>query len=204
MSIYTSQGTIRIRCDIDTNSITTLYFVPENDYSIKHRNDNYAVFVSQSCDCKTQSWKNALIRKYDPDKGNGVEIHVARTNFMYVISSAAVHQSKVEVEVETRTKLEKMAERKISEIAKKIAETRDGDAKKEAMEQVMNTMLMEVAKGKISEIAEKVAEEVAEAEDENAKKKAVQVMKAELQKLVEVANKSKQYFELISITIPAK
>ena len=180
MSIYTSQGTIRIRCD--TNSITTLYFVPESDYSIKYRNDRYAVFVPQSCDCKTQSWKNALIRKYDPDKGNGVEIHCdpgkgngVKTDCMYVISSSAMHQNKVVVEVEMKTKLEKMAE------------------------------MAEMAKSKIPEVVEKVVKEIANNNKEDAKKKAAeQVMNEELQKLVDVANESEQRFDLIGITIPAQ
>ena len=188
-------------------SITTLYFVPESDYSIKYRNDRYAVFVPQSCDCKTQSWKNALIRKYDPDKGNGVEINAVSKDCMYVISSAAMHQNKVVVvvEVEMKTKLEKMAESKISEIAEEVAKTGVGDAKDKAVEQMRNTTLGKMATSKIPEVAEKVAEKVANAEEEDAKKKAAeQVMKAELQKLLEVASESKQRFELIGITIPAK
>ena len=93
MATYTSQGTIRICCDIsNSGSVSTIIFVPEKGYSIKHRNKNYAVFVPRSC-------KKAVIMKYDPDKGNGVKIRAAELGCTDVISGAATHQTKVEVRV---------------------------------------------------------------------------------------------------------
>ena len=216
MSIYTSQGTIRIHYNITGENChkTTIYFVPENDYSIKHRNENYAVFVpqscgcsEQSCDCKSQSCKNAVIRKYNPDKDDWIKIHVADgiIGCMGIISDAATHQKKVEVKVEVKTTLAKMAESKISEIApeiaKKVDEAMDDDTRNKAVEQGMKEMLEKLTESKISEIAKKVDE----ATDDDARNKSVeQGMNAMLKKLVEVANESKQCFKLIGITVPAK
>ena len=102
MSVYTSQGTIRVYCNLSNSNSkpeTALFFVPEHDYSIKHRNKTFAVFVSQSCDCTPQSCNKAIIREYDRDKGNGVKIHADASACTEVISGAAAHQRKVEVQV---------------------------------------------------------------------------------------------------------
>ena len=196
MSIYTSQGTIRIRCDIDASGgndcKATIYFVPENDYSIKHRNDKYAVFVPQSCDCKPQSWRNTLIRKYNPDRGDEIEIDAAGVDRMDIISFAAMHQKKVEVEVEMT-----LSEREISEVASKIVseipEDKDGNAKKEAVKKVLKK-LGKVVEGRISKVASKIVKKIAKDEDGCAKKEAIeQVLKATL-----------QCFKLTGITIPAQ
>lgn len=197
MSIYTSQGTIRIRCDTkaaagccDTGN-ATIYFVPEKDYSIKHRNENYAVFVpqscgcpEQSCDCKPQSCKSAIIRKYNPDKGDWIEIRVTGGIMCYrdVISDAATHQKKVEVEVEVKTTLEKTAESKIPEIVKGVAGA-NNDKKKEAVEKIIKETLEGTAGYNISEI---------------------KAVLKKLVKMLKVANESKQCFKLVGITIPAK
>ena len=138
MSIYTSQGTIRIHYNITGENChkTTIYFVPENDYSIKHRNENYAVFVpqscgcsEQSCDCKSQSCKNAIIRKYNPDKDDWIKIHVADgiIGCMGIISDAATHQKKVQIQVKVEPTLKEGV--RVAEAAKKTAKKA---AKKEA------------------------------------------------------------------------
>ena len=147
MGIYTSQGTIRIRCDIGASGgndcKATIYFVPENDYSIKHRNESYAVFVPMSESCK-----NAIIRKYNPDKGGKIEIVVAGIGRIDIISFAAMHQKKVEVEVEVKTTLEEAAESKISEVASEIMEkihkNVDEISKREAVEKVMKATLQKL------------------------------------------------------------
>ena len=196
MSIYTSQGTIRIRCDTGASGggdrKTTIYFLPEKDYSIKHRNKNYAVFVpqscgcsgqscgcsgqscgcseqscgcsGQSCGCSEQSCKNAIIRKYNPDEGKEIEIHAAGIDCMDVISIAAVNRVKVQVEVKATLKKDKILE-----------------AAKEAAE------------------AAKEAAEAAKKDTEAAKKKDQAV-----KKLMKVANESRQCLRLVGITIPAQ
>ena len=109
MSIYTSQGTIRVHCSLSNcGSGMTFFFVPDNDYSIKHGNKTFAVFVPKSCSCTPQSCNKAIIRIYDRDKGNGVEIRAAesgcpentKSGCPEIISDAAVHQKKVGVWVE--------------------------------------------------------------------------------------------------------
>ena len=197
MSIYTSQGTIRIHCDIDaadeSGRKAMIYFVPEDDYSIKHRNENYAVFVPQSCDCpkqpcdcKSQSCKHAIIRKYNPDKGNWIEIDVAdERSCMDVISDAAMHQKKVKVKVKTTLKKGVKAAEEIAEAAKKAAEEIAEAAKKAAEE--------------IAEAAKKKAEE-AEAVEKAAKKE----VEAAVNELMKAVNEREQLLTLTSITVPAK
>ena len=94
MSIYTSQGTIRIHYNITGESCheTTIYFVPENNYSIKHKDKQFAVFMPECCN-------EAVVMKYDPDKGDGVKIDATGLGCTEVISSAAAHQTKVLVQV---------------------------------------------------------------------------------------------------------
>lgn len=61
MSLYTSQGIVRVNCSIRCNDSgeavpkATVFFVPDKDYSIKDRNRNYAIFVPQSCGPSGQS-----------------------------------------------------------------------------------------------------------------------------------------------------
>ena len=116
MCTYTSQGTIRVRCSLRNGSLleTALFFVPENDYSIKHGDKTFAVFVPQSCDCTPQFCNKAIIRKYDRDKGNGVKI-TAASGCTEVISGAAVHQKKVEVWVKEKTSKTPESKKKCSE-----------------------------------------------------------------------------------------
>ena len=90
MSIYTSQGTIR--CEIRNNSTktTTIFFVPEPDYSIKYRTKDYAVFVPQLRNCNS-----AIVMEYSKDKE--IVIGAAISDCTDVIFSAAAHQTKVEI-----------------------------------------------------------------------------------------------------------
>ena len=91
MCNYTSQGTIH--CEISNNTsgskpTTTIFFVPDRDYSITHRTKNYAVFVPQHCN-------KAIVR----DKGEGIKICAAKFGSTDVILRAAACQAKVEVKV---------------------------------------------------------------------------------------------------------
>ena len=192
MSIYTSQGTIRIRCDTkaaagccDTGN-ATIYVVPEKDYSIKHRNENYAVFVPQSCgcqehscdcapqscgcqehscDCTPQYCKNAIIRKYNPDKGNGIKIYAA--GCINVVSDAAAYGKKVQVEV--KATLNEGMEDKIK--CKADAVKRAADAAKRA--------------------------------EGDERKQKLEDLERVVNDFEKVVNKSKQCFKLISIMMPA-
>ena len=91
MSIFTSQGTVRMHCDSSTGMSFT--FVPSNDYSIKRGDDTFAVFVGQSDD-------KAIIRKYTRDNGVDIDGTASAADCKVVICSAAVHQVNVEVRVE--------------------------------------------------------------------------------------------------------
>ena len=110
MSIYTSQGTISVRCSLSNSNRQDIFFVPHDDYHIKHRNKTFAVFVPQSCDCTPQSCNEAIIREYDRDKGNGVKIRAAASNCTVVISAAAVHRTKIEISVKKKKKKLKLTD----------------------------------------------------------------------------------------------
>ena len=91
---YTSQGTISMQCDIGFRGAvkkTTVFFVPDHSYSIKHRKETRAVFVSED-------GHTAIIKKCNPGTGNGVKLS-AGIHVSGLISSAVVHQTKVEVQV---------------------------------------------------------------------------------------------------------
>ena len=91
---YTSQGTISMQCKINDEGAvteTTIFFVPGNDYSIEHRNETWAVFVSESADA-------GIIKKCEPGTGNGVKLSAGK-DFPGLISSVVVQQTKVEVHV---------------------------------------------------------------------------------------------------------
>ena len=66
MSIYISQGTISVHCSF-SSSERHLIFVPSNDYSVKHGNKTFAIFVSQSSE-------ESIIEECKQDQGNGVKI----------------------------------------------------------------------------------------------------------------------------------
>ena len=125
MSIYTSQGTIRIHYDV-TDKKTTIYFVPENDYSIKHRSKKFAVFMPKSCNCTEQPCgctpqpcNKAIVMEYDPDKDSGIKIDVAIQDFTWGLSSAATHQTKVLVKV--KAELTEPAKNRIVTCAEKVS-----------------------------------------------------------------------------------
>ena len=207
MSIYMSQGTIRIRCDIDaadeSGRKATIYFVPEDDYSIKHRNEKYAVFVpqscdcpKQSCDCKSQPCKPAIIRKYNPDKDSWIEIHVADgINCMAVISDAATHQKKVQIQVKVEATLKEGV--RVAEAAGKNAEAAGKNAEAAGKNAEAARKTAEAAKA--AEAVEKAVE--AAGKDVEAAGKAVEAAG----KAVEAAvNKWEWFLTLTSITVPAK
>ena len=101
---YTSQGTISMQC-VKNNSggkntstaktAKTVFFVPDNGYSIKYRTKSYAVFVSEIDDKETK----AIIKKCDSDRGNGVMLSADELSCTGLMFSAAVHQTKVEIQV---------------------------------------------------------------------------------------------------------
>lgn len=170
MSTYTSQGTIKVRCDVSnsTNHKTKVYFIPEQNYSIKHKNKNYAVFVPLSCgrsdcgcsdcgcsdrgcsdrgcsdrgcsDCKPHCPQSAIIRKYNPDDGCEIEMHMSGASCLHTVSAAALHQKKVQVEV--KAVLKKEAKKKIVRAAKKVktADAEGNRAVKKAVKRLMKTI----------------------------------------------------------------
>ena len=100
---YTSQGTITVEFDTENNKY---FFVPEHDYSIKHGEYTYAVFVDQQAEPS-----NALIMRLN--KTQAVEIELDRLPssnedkinkllFHARVDSAAMTHSKVQVKVEGR------------------------------------------------------------------------------------------------------
>ena len=147
MSVYASQGTVRVSCtvcfDASGKAIrkATVFFIPDKDYSVKDRNKNYAVFVPQSCGCSEQScgcseqscgcseqscgckpypYKNAIIRKYCPNEGIEIEMHAAAgKDCINIVSTAAMKKLKVRVKV--RAALKKKAIAKILTAAEAAA-----------------------------------------------------------------------------------
>lgn len=89
---YTSQGTIDVEF---SDGQLKLYFVPEQGYSNKHKNANFAIFVRLGRD--GNGVPNAIIRKYDPKK-DGVEIMVEEPLLEIAVRGAS-QQIKVEVQV---------------------------------------------------------------------------------------------------------
>ena len=95
MPTYVSQGTINVHFRTNNNDVRqTLHFVPGNDYSIKHRAKNFAVFVSSQD-------SDAFVREYDQVKIIEIILTVnwqADVSQM-TLSNFALHQTKVEIEV---------------------------------------------------------------------------------------------------------
>ena len=152
MSIYTSQGTIRVRYRFDaTNgniSKTMIYFVPERDYSIKHKNKHYAVFVPLS-------GRNCIMKRYNPNKGRGVKLDANGTNFTVDISSAHTHQTKVQVVVKSTIKLKaaeatevknKATNAEDKAVAAEQAAAEDKENAEAAMNQAIDALMKEVNK----------------------------------------------------------
>ena len=89
---YTSQGTIDVEF---SDGQMKLHFVPEQGYSNKHKNTNFAIFVRLGSD--GNGIPNAIIREYDPKK-DGVEITVEEPLLDIAVRGAS-QQIKVEVQV---------------------------------------------------------------------------------------------------------
>ena len=94
MSTYTSQGNVRVEFN-NTGQATKLYFVPDQDYSIKHRNKTFAVFVPQFGD--------AITREYSKD----IDIEVYET---LQLDCRQIGQTKVEIRVQETKNAKEVAE----------------------------------------------------------------------------------------------
>ena len=73
-----------------------IHFTPNSDYLAKHEGKSYALFFKDDGKC---------IPKEIFDTGGGVEIEVDPENFPDLVA-AAINQSLVEVEVDSKTSLE--------------------------------------------------------------------------------------------------
>ena len=94
MPSYTSQGTIRAKFSIEGADLKTkLFFDPAQDYSIKHRGESCAVFVS------VEEGKSIYRRNQDQV---GVEIAVIppALALIAVMSGVPERHSKVEIQVD--------------------------------------------------------------------------------------------------------
>ena len=95
---YTSQGTVSV--DFGGKQ-TTLYFVPEQDYSSKHKDMKFAIFVQREDGNGTAK---ALIREYGRNNDDvGVEIVVKKKLIKHAVRGAW-HSTKVEVQVKEKKK----------------------------------------------------------------------------------------------------
>ena len=124
---YVSQGTISVhfRTNLTEEPHQTLHFVPGSDYSIKHRNKNFAVFVSKTPAAVpvtlqgsepgpvmqqdgnepqpkpvTSQDSEAFVREYDQVKVIEVTLQGPPEDVPQILlSNFALHQTKVEIEV---------------------------------------------------------------------------------------------------------
>lgn len=93
---YTSQGTVSV--DFGDKQ-TTLYFVPEQDYSSKHKDMKFAIFVQRE---EGNGTAKALIREYGRNNDDvGVEVVVKKKLIMHA-ARGAWHGTKVEVQVKEK------------------------------------------------------------------------------------------------------
>lgn len=92
---YTSQGTVSV--DFGGKQ-TTLYFVPEQDYSSKHKDMKFAIFVQREDGNGTAK---ALIREYGNNDDVGVEV-VVKKKLIKHAARGAWHSTKVEVQVKEK------------------------------------------------------------------------------------------------------
>lgn len=68
---YVSQGTISVEFELNARAEpSSLFFVPERDYSIKHRGQNYAVFVLEGEN------QDASIFKKNEERGIEIAVRV--------------------------------------------------------------------------------------------------------------------------------
>ena len=106
---YISRGTISVEFNLNDSQPTSLFFVPECDYSIKNRGHYYAVFVRDGT-------TSAIIRPLDGDgrvpiQFDGVDLHscikqsdltVGKLLAYVLAPSAGMMNAKVEVQVVPR------------------------------------------------------------------------------------------------------
>ena len=94
MSKYTSIGTLRYRISMqDGNESQAIFFIPSDDYSVKHHGKNYAIFISTH---------RALLRKYKPENKQGIKLNVASDTAKHLCLSAlkaAKDHARVEIVV---------------------------------------------------------------------------------------------------------
>lgn len=91
--MYTSKGTIKAEFLLNNGTVsTTLSFVPDCDYSIRHRGKTFAVFVDRQ--------GGALIKEYDKD--NDIKIQVNR-ELVRSVGSYGCTNAEVEIEVRQPT-----------------------------------------------------------------------------------------------------
>lgn len=136
MSIYVSQGTIRIvaadsvapaphaanfaahlstaQPPVSPNAL--LQFVPSPEYSIKHWNRNFAVFVSSASvvrpdrearlltreDVMAPPSRYAIVREYDQRKIIEIDTKVHMADLPDIISGAALDQTNVQIRVKVK------------------------------------------------------------------------------------------------------
>ena len=63
--MYKSLGTITIEPDGDAGGVK-VFFVPEHDYSIKHEEDKYAIYVRQGVELReTRYQEHFIVRRMD-------------------------------------------------------------------------------------------------------------------------------------------
>lgn len=122
MPSYVSQGTISVEFDLneDTNLRADLFFVPNCDYSIKHRGEDCAVFV------RSEENQDGFIFKRIEERGVKVTLDVPavnvppegarrvrefvveiaknavdRSSWIAIISGISERRSKVEIQVDS-------------------------------------------------------------------------------------------------------
>lgn len=101
---YTSQGTITV--EFDTGNNKKYLFAPEHDYSIKHGENTYAVFVeatdepTKALTMRLNETTQAVEIELDPLPSSTAGNFHDRLLFHVRLDSAAMTHSKVQVKVE--------------------------------------------------------------------------------------------------------
>lgn len=88
--IYTSAGTIRVQVSVEKTD-ATIFFVPDNHHVVRHGSKSYAVFVS----CND----NPCAVLHDLEKDCCINVTHTFSGFKIAMTSAAVGQCKVEINV---------------------------------------------------------------------------------------------------------
>ena len=95
MSRYKSVGIVHYNLSThDDGIVEGITFVPEDNWSVKHRGKSYAIFISNE--------PEALAIKYKPEKQRGIDLPIAADLTARALSAlhAAKEQVRVEIEVE--------------------------------------------------------------------------------------------------------